>query len=150
MTGETNGSGEKQSQDTCQRYCFNRELVNTLRDNLPRGDSVEKTVAFFHALGTRTRVLILLCLSQTEELCVCDLANTLDMKLSTVSHQLRHLRSLGVVTYRNERRMAFYRLADDRVSELIGEELARRTHGGSSRPFSSVTGEEGSRRPDVV
>lgn len=137
-----NHNGEALSEDTCERYCFNAGLVNALQQKMPHQDAVEKVATFFHALGTRTRVRILFCLSQAEELCVCDIANALGMKLSSVSHQLRHLRSLGVVVYRNEQRMAFYRLADQRVAQLIGDEITRRTQGDDSSCLCALAREE--------
>ena len=80
---------------------------------------MQRATAFFSALGSRTRLLVLHCLCQAEELCVCDIANALRMNLSTVSHQLRYLRGCGLITYRSEGKMAFYRLADTRVRELL-------------------------------
>ena len=109
--------------DSCELYCFNAELVGTLRRALPGAEQVGRVEEIFSALGNRTRLLILHCLSQAEELCVCDIANALEMNLSTVSHQLRHLRALGLVTYRSEGRMAFYRMADRRVGDLVSAEL---------------------------
>jgi DNA-binding transcriptional ArsR family regulator len=110
--------------DSCELYCFNAELVGKLRRALPLPEQVGHVEKLFSALGNRTRLLILHCLSQAEELCVCDIANALEMNLSTVSHQLRHLRALGLVTYRSEGRMAFYRTADKRVGDLVSAELA--------------------------
>ena len=78
----------------------------------------------FH-LANWPSLLILHCLSQAEELCVCDIANALRMNLSTVSHQLRRLRTLGLVTYRSQGKMAFYCLADRRVAELVDAEFDR-------------------------
>jgi len=110
--------------DTCELYCFNEDLVYRLRRHLPQGQVLDGVATFFSALGSRTRLLVLYCLCHAEELCVCDIANALRMNLSTISHQLRYLRGLGLVTYRSQGRMAFYRLADSRVKELIRAELA--------------------------
>ena len=109
--------------DTCELYCFNEALVHDLRRHLPQGEEIERATAFFSALGSRTRLLVLHCLCRAEELCVCDIANALRMNLSTISHQLRYLRGCGLITYRSEGKMAFYRLADARVQELIRPQL---------------------------
>ena len=113
----------------CELRCFNVRLVDRLRRKLPDADSVARAETFFAALGNRTRLLILHCLAGADELCVCDIANALEMKLSTLSHQLRHLRELGLVTFRSEGKMAFYRLNDDRVAQLIGAEFDRAADG---------------------
>ncbi|NIA07741.1 MAG: metalloregulator ArsR/SmtB family transcription factor [Actinobacteria bacterium] len=109
--------------DTCELYCFNKALVSRLRGSLPDAETLIRAENFFAALGTRTRLLVLYCLSQAEELCVCDIANALRMNISTVSHQLRYLRGAGLIAYRSEGKMAFYRLIDGRIAELIDAEL---------------------------
>ena len=109
--------------DICQLYCFNKGVVSRLRESLPEAGTLVQAENFFAALGNRTRLLVLYCLSQAEELCVCDIANALEMNLSTVSHQLRYLRAAGFVMYRSEGKMAFYRLTDRRITELIDAEL---------------------------
>ena len=109
----------------CELRCFNVRLVDRLRRHLPDADSVARAETFFAALGNRTRLLILHCLAGADELCVCDVANALKMNLSTVSHQLRHLRELGLVTFRSEGKMAFYRLSDDRVAALVAAQFDR-------------------------
>ncbi len=115
---DTNAEGPN-GPDTCELFCFNEELVNGLRECLPEEAEVARAEELFAALGNRTRLLILYCLSQADELCVCDIANALEMNLSTVSHQLRHLRLVGLVTFRSEGRMAFYRLADERTLSAL-------------------------------
>jgi DNA-binding transcriptional ArsR family regulator len=109
----------RRESDTCELFCFNQDLVNRLRAVTPDAARIDEAEQFFAALGSRTRLLILFCLTEAEELCVCDIANALEMNLSTVSHQLRHLRQAGLVTFRSEGRMAFYRLADARVPAVF-------------------------------
>jgi DNA-binding transcriptional ArsR family regulator len=52
-------------------------------------------------------------------MCVCDLAATLTLTESAVSHQLRLLRNLQLVTNRRDGVVLYYRLADNHVSQLI-------------------------------
>jgi DNA-binding transcriptional ArsR family regulator len=117
--------------DTCEAFCFNEEMVESLREALPEEAQVRRAEQFFSALGNRTRLLVLFCLARAEELCVCDIANALEMNLSTVSHQLRHLRSLGLVDYRREGKMAFYRLAQPRVGDLLASEFEQPKEDGT-------------------
>ena len=114
-------------EDVCDSFCFNEELVARLQSALPEEETVRQSEAFFSALGSRTRLLVLFCLTLADELCVCDVANALEMNLSTISHQLRHLRNLGLVQCRREGKMAFYRLGDPRVEELLESELGSST-----------------------
>ena len=72
----------------------------------------------FKAFGDYTRARILFALS-THELCVCALAEVLDMSQSAISHQLRLLRAARLVRYRKEGKNVFYALDDEHVKNLI-------------------------------
>jgi len=118
------GAGGRTRRDMCELYCYNNALVRRLQKRLPNDAALCHAEQFFSVLGNRTRLLILFCLSQARELCVCDIANALKADLSTISHQLRLLRSHGLVTYRSEGKMTFYRLADARAAEVACVGLA--------------------------
>ncbi|MDV3295805.1 MAG: metalloregulator ArsR/SmtB family transcription factor [Brachybacterium paraconglomeratum] len=72
----------------------------------------------FKVLGDPTRVRLAWALAQ-EELCVCDLAYLTGMSQSAVSHSLRALRQLRLVTYRKAGKIAYYRLDDAHVAALL-------------------------------
>ena len=78
----------------------------------------------FKALSDPTRVKIL-CALRGQELCVGELGATLDVTDSAVSHQLRGLRSMGLVKYRREGRRAYYSLADAHIEQLLNQGLER-------------------------
>jgi ArsR family transcriptional regulator, lead/cadmium/zinc/bismuth-responsive transcriptional repressor len=69
----------------------------------------------FLADPNRLRLLSILV---TEERCVGDLAELLGMNESAVSHQLRTLRALRLVTARKQGRHVFYQLHDHHVLGL--------------------------------
>ncbi|MFZ5847794.1 MAG: ArsR/SmtB family transcription factor [Actinomycetota bacterium] len=75
--------------------------------------------AIFDLLSDPSRVRILFALLEAGELCVCDLAETVDMSSSALSHALRLLRTAGVVVNRRDGRMMRYRLADSHVRLLL-------------------------------
>lgn len=77
----------------------------------------QRMAEFFSLLGDPNRLRILSVLAR-EELCVCDLATTLDMSESAVSHQLRTLRAMRLVSYQKRGRKVFYRLQDNHVLAL--------------------------------
>ncbi len=77
----------------------------------------QRMAEFFSLLGDPNRLRILSVLAR-EELCVCDLAATLDMSESAVSHQLRTLRAIRLVSYQKRGRKVFYRLQDNHVLAL--------------------------------
>ena len=81
----------------------------------------------FTSLGDRTRVRILDALCR-DELCVCDLAEVLDMTVSAVSHQLRLLRAARLVAARRDGRRVWYRLDDEHVRQFFEVALEHLRH----------------------
>ncbi|AUT02490.1 ArsR family transcriptional regulator [Nostoc sp. CENA543] len=77
----------------------------------------QRMADFFSFLGDANRLRILSFLA-TKELCVSDLAALLDMSESAVSHQLRNLRAMRLVSYRKQGRNVFYRLHDNHIFHL--------------------------------
>jgi DNA-binding transcriptional ArsR family regulator len=76
----------------------------------------------FRALGDLTRVRMLDALARAE-LCVQDLAATLHLSESAVSHQLRLLRNMRLVRTRRAGRMVFYALDDAHIVGLFEQGL---------------------------
>ncbi|MCC6964131.1 MAG: winged helix-turn-helix transcriptional regulator [candidate division Zixibacteria bacterium] len=110
----------KTDEDVCQVKFINLETVDELRKSLPDNAIIERLAEIFSVLSDPTRLKICIFLSQAE-LCVCDLAALLGISESGVSHQLRLLRSLRLVKYRREGKMAFYALDDAHVTTLINQ-----------------------------
>ena len=80
-------------------------------------DLLQRLAGFFSGLGDPNRLRIIDFLSRREA-CVCDIAEALDMRQSTVSHQLRALRHLRLVRSRRDGRHIHYRLHDHHVLQL--------------------------------
>ena len=59
---------------------------------------------------------------------VTELAEAVGMESSAVSHQLRLLRHLGLVTGRREGRRVLYDLYDDHVGELLEQAISHVEH----------------------
>ena len=109
--------------DVCQVRCFNTELVQHVQETLPNDDTLETAQIIFGALADRSRLKILYALSHDQELCVCDIATLLEVKVATASHHLRKLRDLKILKYRNDGKLAYYSLRDQRVSEVLHHAL---------------------------
>lgn len=73
---------------------------------------------FFRIVGDETRMKILYILIQGE-MCVTDIAKTLDMTKSAVSHQLRLLKTEGLVKGRRYGKNIFYSLDDQHVVDIL-------------------------------
>lgn len=108
----------KQSSDLCDCRLIHRKVVEeAISSSLPP-DEIGTLARIFKALADETRLKILWALEK-REMCVCDLAATLGLTESAVSHQLRLLRNLQLVTNRRDGVVLYYRLADNHVSQLI-------------------------------
>jgi len=114
-------------EDTCEIQCFDSEKVNKVKKESLSQEEVLRLAETFKALSDGTRIKILNSLAQ-EELCVCDLAEVVEMSPSLVSHQLRLLRNLRLVKYRKEGKMVYYSLDDDHIINLFTEGLAHIRH----------------------
>ncbi|HCC53687.1 MAG TPA: transcriptional regulator [Desulfobulbaceae bacterium] len=106
------------STDLCQcRIVHEQQVEKARRAALPPAE-LDRLSQFFKAFADPTRLKILQAL-HLEEMCVCDLAAFLGVSESAVSHQLRLLRQMALVTNRREGPVLYYRLADAHVSQLI-------------------------------
>ena len=96
----------------CAVRCFKEDLVREIKGWLPDDSEVRRVATLHGALADPSRLKILLALSRGE-LCVCDLSHVLGLSISATSHQLRLLRNLNLVSYRNDGKMAYYSLTGD-------------------------------------
>jgi len=90
-------------------------------------DTLSNVTDFFKVLGDETRMRLVLALGESER-CVSDLAESLDMTTSAVSHQLRALRNAGLVRSRREGKNIYYALDDEHVEEILSTALTHVQH----------------------
>nr|BBH91976.1 transcriptional regulator [Thermogemmatispora argillosa] len=112
--------------DLCQVRAIHPEQVEAVRQSLLPFESAMRTAALFAVLNDPTRLQVLFALlhAPAGELCVCDLAAGLGRDDTTISHQLRVLRTHGIVGLRKAGRVVYYRLIDDHVRQLLELGLA--------------------------
>ena len=84
---------------------------------MPSGIVIEKIANFFKVIGDNTRARILFALD-SNEMCVCDIANVLNMTKSAVSHQLSVLREERIVKFKRVGKEVYYSLDDEHVKEV--------------------------------
>ncbi len=118
----------EEHKDTCEIKFVNKDKVSMARALMCSDDIIIRLAETFKVLGDPTRTKIIFALS-VEELCVCDIANLLNMSDSAISHQLRILRNLRLVKYRRQGKMAFYSLDDRHINELFERGLEHVTEG---------------------
>ena len=93
------------------------EKVSRAKRSLPDQKTLNGLAETFKVLSNPSRLKIIHTLAQ-QEMCVSDLAALLDSTDSAVSHQLRVLRTMRLVSYRKDGKMAFYTLDDQHVRQL--------------------------------
>lgn len=81
----------------------------------------------FKALGDPTRIRILHLLFE-KEYSVNGIAETLHLKQSTVSHQLRSLKNLRLVKYRREGTTLYYSYDDEHVMNILKQTIEHTCH----------------------
>lgn len=102
----------------CDCNIIHQDIVNNTLNNMIDENLLNKLAEFFKILGDTTRTKILFALDQNE-MCVCDIANVLNMSKSSISHQLGTLRRSGIVKCRKQGKEVYYMLDDDHVKQLF-------------------------------
>ena len=104
----------------CETHEIHGELVEIVAKTMPDETKLFDLAELFKTFGDTTRIRILFVLFEAE-VCVCDLAQVLNMTQSAVSHQLRILKQNRLVKSRREGKSVFYSLADDHVRTIIAQ-----------------------------
>ncbi len=89
---------------------------------MPTDDEIYYLAELFKIFSDPTRTRILFTLTE-EEKCVQDIADTIGMSQSSVSHQLRILKQSRLVRFRREGRTVYYSLADGHVLTILSQGL---------------------------
>jgi len=111
-----------QEAECCEHAEIHEDLLALVQRGMPDVDKLYDLADLFKIFGDSTRIRILFVLFESE-VCVCDLAEALDMTQSAISHQLRILKQNKLVKSRREGKSVFYSLADDHVRTIVGQGL---------------------------
>ncbi|MEY8425019.1 metalloregulator ArsR/SmtB family transcription factor [Lachnospiraceae bacterium 38-14] len=106
--------------ECCESLEVHEDLLKIVNDTMPEENELYDLAELFKVFGDSTRIRILFVLFETE-VCVCDLAQALNMTQSAISHQLRILKQNKLVKNRREGKSIFYSLADDHVRTIIAQ-----------------------------
>jgi len=108
--------------ECCDTIEIHQSLLDIVNEKLPEEETMYNLAELFKIFGDSTRIRILFVLFEAE-VCVCDLAQALNMTQSAISHQLRILKQNKLVKNRREGKSIFYSLADDHVRTIIAQGL---------------------------
>ena len=106
--------------ECCEECAVHDEVVQSVRGMLPDDDDLYDLAELFKVFGDSTRIRILFVLFESE-MCVCDIAQLLNMTQSAISHQLRILKQGRLVKSRREGKSIFYSLADSHVETVLAQ-----------------------------
>lgn len=113
--------------DLCEENIIHPESIDSVKNKMISHSEILSLSEIFKALCDTTRIKILYALS-INELCVCDIAEIIEMSQSAVSHQLRVLRTMRLVKYRKEGKSVYYSLNDQHVVDLFNQGLEHIRH----------------------
>lgn len=108
--------------ECCDTFQTHEELLKVVHAKMPDEDMLYDMAELFKVFGDSTRIRILYVLFEAE-VCVCDLAQALNMTQSAISHQLKILKQAKLVKSRREGKSVFYSLADGHVRTIIAQGL---------------------------
>lgn len=115
-------SGKDNELEHCDAVEIHQELLQIVHEKMPEEEELYDLAELFKVFGDSTRIRILFVLFEAE-VCVCDLAEALNMTQSAVSHQLKILKQNKLVRSRREGKSVFYSLADGHVRTIIDQGL---------------------------
>ena len=115
----------------CDCNVIHKDIVENALKNRPDEVTLLKLSEVFKLIGDLTRIKILWCLDNNE-MCVCDIANVLNMSKSLVSHQLAVLRKSEIVKSRRSGKEVYYTLDDEHVKEVFEIALSHIGHKGET------------------
>ena len=106
--------------ECCEVYKVHQDIVDAVRRSMPDEDLICDLGELYKVFGDSTRIKILYVLFQSE-MCVCDIAQLLNMGQSAISHQLKVLKNSRLVKSRRKGKSIIYFLADAHVRTIVDQ-----------------------------
>ena len=96
------------------------EILRKVRHELPTDELLCSLSDLFKVFSDSTRMKILFALLESE-LCVCAIAELLNMTQSAISHQLKNLKDANLIASRRDGKTIYYHLADGHVRTIVAQ-----------------------------
>ena len=120
MTEENRSKAETDVRDS---QPTRKDIIDKVLAQQPDDEILYDLAELFKVFGDSTRIKILYSMFE-HELCVNDIAGLLNLSQSSVSHQLRILKTSKLVKFRREGKSIFYSLDDEHVRSIISMGMA--------------------------
>ena len=109
---------KNEDEDMCEVFHPHEESIERAKKHILTEDEYSDLSEFFKIFGNPTRLKIISLLGY-EDLCVCDICESLGLNQNAVSNQLRILRAHNIVKYEKEGKSARYSLTDLHVEMIF-------------------------------
>jgi ArsR family transcriptional regulator, lead/cadmium/zinc/bismuth-responsive transcriptional repressor len=113
------GKDDRDDLGHCEVVVVDPARVRAVRARLLPHEEADAVADVFKVLADASRCRLVAALIEAGEICVCDLAATVQMSESNVSHHLRVLRAYGLVRGRRAGKMVFYSPDDAHIRILL-------------------------------
>ena len=97
---------------------LDKRTQSLVTEYVPTEDMLVDLVKFFSIFSDVTRLKMLSALA-ISEMCVTDISAVLGINQTTVSHQLRLLKTLGAVRQRRQGKVIFYSLKNELLNDVL-------------------------------
>lgn len=94
------------------------ETIKSLKYYMPETTVLQQLAEFFSVFSDGTRLKILSALA-VSEMCVNDISVALNLNQTTVSHQLKALKTVGAVKFTRNGKIIYYRLANPLINDVM-------------------------------
>lgn len=116
----------------CEFIHAHPETIKAVEENMPAEEELYALSELFKIFADSTRIRILYVLLE-HEMCVCDLAQLLNMTQSAISHQLSDLKASRLVKFRRDGKTNhFYSLLDEHVHSILSQGMEHITESKTS------------------
>ena len=103
------------------------KLLAAVEDSLLSPETAYRVAEIFSSMSDPTRIRIIGLLTNSE-ICVGDLCLILEMTQPAISHHLRILRNLKIVSSRKAGRHVFYTLTDEHIKYIFTQSVHHAEH----------------------
>ena len=110
---------KKTQLNKCDCKCIHEDKKELAEKALQEIHELNAIIDFFKNFADSTRLKILIVLDRVAAMCVCDIAVTLNMTKSAISHQLRYLKEYNLIKSEKRGKEVFYSLADSHVKDIL-------------------------------
>src|SRR5712692_2492400 len=108
----------------CVGPTFSQTELLLIKRNLAQQKALHTLADMLSAVGNPQRLNILYLLHAHREMCVCDLAEVLEITDSAVSQHLRRLKDKKLVVPRRKGQTIFYSLVERSLTKTLSEMFA--------------------------